>query len=198
MLTKGLSLKPHPLYGINHSTSDWRQKLILSRDSPLCSTASSLTIHHVFLNSHGFRILIGREDTCLETPLGPDLNLYRCSLSSCCCFTSCFLGAEIGIFLSYSSGRCPSHKITEAAIMLALIFHQSISPWWALIGIVNSLMVRPLCWEKVLDLPKLGRVRLWKQVFHLLRNCSNQWMMGGTCPQAQEVAQWGTWASQHT
>ena len=122
----GVRLKPHPLYGINLPTSGWQQKLIVSRNSLLRSTASSLTIHHIFLNSHGFRTLVGRGDTCLKAPLGPDLNFYGCSLSSCCCFTSHFLGAETGILLSYSSRRCPSHKITELATILALMFHQSI------------------------------------------------------------------------
>lgn len=198
MLMKGIRLKPHALYGVNLPSSDWQQKLILSRDWLLCSTTLLLTTCHIFINSHGFRTPIGRRDTCLKTSLGPDLNLYGRSIFSRCCFTSCFLGAETGILCCDSSERCPSRKITALTTILALIFYQSIQSRCALIGIVNSLMVRPLHEEKRLDLPKLGRVRLWKQVFHLLRDCSNQRMMGGTCPQAQEAAKWGIWASEHT
>lgn len=178
-------------------TSDWQQKLIHSRCSPFCSTASWLTTRHIFLHSHGFRTPTGRGDRS-QNSTWPRLELQWVQPLQCCCFTSHFLGADTGILFYCSSGRCPSHKITVLASVLALIFHQSIQSWCAVIGIVNSLMVRPHCYEKHLDLPKLQRVRFWKQVFHLLGDCSNQCMMGGTCPQTQVGAKWETQAPEHT
>lgn len=94
LLMKGARIKPYTWYGISLPTSDWWQNLVLSRESLLSSTASSLTIHYIFLNSHGFQTLVGRGNTCPKIPLGPDLNLYGCSLSSCGWFISYFRGAD--------------------------------------------------------------------------------------------------------
>lgn len=52
---------------------------------------------------------------------------------------------QTGILLSYSSGRCPSHVITKLAMTLALTFSLRSHDGIDLVGIVNSLVVRPFC-----------------------------------------------------